>query len=137
MTPQPFSKSDLCWVVVKVFGAVLVLYSLGNLITAIVGWWISIDTFAAKDFPIGQVMLLVFAPLVFGVYFLRSGTVLYNCLMSVPLDWVGSGIGSMGLSEGERQSFEKWIGMNPHLKERDLIDQIALFRDAQNAGDVE
>ena len=136
MTSLPLSKSDLCWVVVRVFGAGLVLYGLGNLITAIAGWWIAMDTMAARDFPWEQVMLLVLAPLILGLYFLRSGSLFFRCLMFIPLESPEPNVDASGLTSEERRSFENWIKENPDLKERGLTDQIALFRDAQNAGEA-
>ena len=136
MTSPPFSKSDLCWVIVRVFGAGLILYALGNLITALAGWRIAMDTVAAKGFPLKQAMLLVLAPLILGLYFLRSGNLLFHCLMFVPSGSPGASVGASGLSGEEQQSFERWLEENPDLEKRDLTDQIALFRDAQNAGEA-
>ena len=42
----------------------------------------------------------------------------------------------MGLTEREQEAFDKWLEANPAMQKRNPSDQLALFRDAQEAGEV-
>ncbi|MEO0413889.1 MAG: hypothetical protein AAF226_02925, partial [Verrucomicrobiota bacterium] len=102
-------------------------------------------------FPMKQVLLNIVPILCLGVYLLINGAFLYRCLMSVPQFWKPSPLADhnqqhstaslsqqrpkpeewMGLIGDEISEFKTWLEKHPELKNRDLEDKIALFRDSQ------
>ena len=145
---NPITKSDLCWIIVKLFGFLLVFFSIYSLIVRFSAW-VMVDDSLSRSVEINGgwlfgVIFGYFLPLAIGIYLLTSGRILYDCLMSVPAtsqpisasvsDSESEGIRPSGLTQTEQEAFDKWLEANPAMQKRDPSDQLALFRDAQEAG---
>jgi len=163
MNEERLTKSDLCWVLVKLAGAVLVLYAVFVLYGAMV-------MYLAMDVPLGNsptklVFLTILMPLGLGIHLLVSGWTLHGLLMAVPnaggekMEATNVGgksekprerpttkpkkrstrelsLAQRRLSEEEFEKYQKWVEGNPEVMRRNEVDRLALFRDAQKSGKV-
>ena len=154
MEKEPLTKSDLCWVLVKLSGAVLLYQGLAGLFAGAITWVSLHET--AESLPPklrGQVMApvsvlfwSVLLPLIIGIRLLMSGRTLHGWLMMVPfLSGLDSGkgkpVGGESLAEQrltveEYEKYRTWLDGNDEVARRDEFDQLALFRDAQKRGEV-
>jgi hypothetical protein len=144
------TKEDLCWVVVKVAGAFLVYQAVATIYGAVVAWWSLRDSLEglseqARETAIRPLKILWYSSLLPGAVGLRllvSGSTLHRVLMAVPLGLKrtrppsGGSLAERRLSGDELIGFQKWLKDHPEFQERDEIDQLALFRDAQKSGEV-
>jgi len=90
--------------------------------------------------PVKVLFLSSFLPLLLGFRLLVSGTTLHGLLMRVPAGFGSSEeeiTSGQGLEAEEQAQFENWLQNNPEIQKRDVADRMALFRDAQKAGEVE
>lgn len=154
MEKEPLTKSDLCWVLVKLCGAVLVYQALAGMVAAMVTWSSLFET--AEGLPRklrGSVMApvkvlfwSVLLPLILGIRLLMSGRTLHGWLMMVPFvggveRGEGKPVGGDSLAEQrltaeEYEKYQRWLTENDEVSRRDEHDQLALFRDAQKRGEV-
>ena len=144
---SPLTKSDLCWVLVKLIGAYFVYLGLSGFFTAFISWSIVRETVemlsgsrrSSAYAPIKAIIAGSLLPLAIGAYLLNSGALLYQCLMSVPI-FQPSDRKRRELAPGivldnqEIEAFHTWLEQHPEFQNRPLVDQIALFRDAQGSG---
>lgn len=145
------TKEDLCWVLVKAAGAFLVYQALAVIYGAVVAWWTLRESLEglpeqARETAVRPLKVLWYSSLLpgaVGIRLLLSGSTLHRLLMAVPLGLKRNRMGSddhslaaRRLSEDELSSFQKWLSHHPEFQERDEIDQLALFRDAQKSGEV-
>ena len=156
---SPITKSDLCWVLIKLIGITLIYSAVYAIILGIGIWWEAgargrLDGYGSysEGIPFFETLsLTTLATLVIGIYLLTSGRFVFRILMSVPSEpkvFTPSQpsqttpkpktepVNSMGLTEREQQAFDKWLEANPDMQNRNPSDQLALFRDAQEAGDA-
>ena len=79
--------------------------------------------------------------LLVGIYLLKSGRLIHGLLMFIPLDCRAAeydgAIPGINLEGEELDEFKHWLESSPEISKRDRADQLALFRDAQRAGEVE
>lgn len=138
------SKSDLSWVLVKFLGAILLYMGVASIYGAFVGW-MSVKE-VIEDMPEssrGSVLVPLRAlcfgallQLIFGLYLVASGKMLYDVLMSVPFGFkdfssIPGSIAGVELPEEELEQFKSWLAQNSQFADRPPVDQVALFRDAQ------
>ncbi len=144
---SPLTKSDLCWVLVKLAGAYLIYLGLSGLFSAFISWNslkenLDLLSSSRRGSLLAPIKLMVagsLLPLAVGAYLLKSGMLLYQALMSVPIPQPGEGNGrelapGIVLDDHEIEAFHSWLEKNPGFQERPLVDQIALFRDAWGRG---
>lgn len=152
-TNNPLTKNDLCWVLVKLFGAVLLYFGISSLYSMVVTWWALSDMYEnlsksgamAAFSPLKILFWGALFPLVIGVRLLVSGSTLHGWLMRVPIGMRGRSakmrtdevsLAEVRLTAIELEEFKVWLEKNPEVMKRDEVDQLALFRDAQKAGEV-
>lgn len=156
------TKEDLCWVLVKLTGFILVMYAAFAIYGAVV-------MYLSADVPLGNspakmVFWTILLPLVLGIRLLVSGRTLHGWLMAVPdgkgetverpprekaspesseepvkeprKSTRGLPLAQRRLTEEEYEKFQKWLAEKPDMQKRDEVDQLALFRDAQKAGEA-
>jgi hypothetical protein len=136
MEKEPLTKSDLCWVVVKVIGVILVYQAIATL-----GGALFASIAASEGALLFSGFVVALFPLLIGLSLLISGTTLHGWLMMVPL---GSATNPMGgeslaekrLSSEEYEIYLDWLGGNEEAKDRDEFFRLALFRDAQRRGEI-
>lgn len=141
------TKSDLCWVLVKLAGAYFVYLALSGLFTAFISWSSVRESLemlpSARRAPVHAPIKLMIAasllPLAIGTYLLKSGELLYQCLMSVPVfqpaDRKSRELApGIVLDDHEIDAFHTWLEQNPQFQSRPLVDQVALFRDTWGKG---
>ena len=137
---------------VKLAGASLVYQGIAGIYAAIVTWMsmgeqldgLSGQGKSAVLLPLKVLFWSVLLPLGLGIRLLVSGTTLHGWLMMVPLGGgkfteQSSGNRSLArkrLDDEEFAQFNTWLKANPEKMKRDEVDQLALFRDAQKAGEV-
>lgn len=145
------TKSELCWVLVKLMGVVLLTWNLASLYEAIVAVWVMEEAFGGIAgqvplwAPVKVILVTMLLPIGLGIYLLASGRIVHTILMSVPLtvqfeqEKVSKEelIPGINLAGEELKDFKAWIEKNPGLSKRDRADQVALFRDAQKSGEVD
>lgn len=164
MREGALTKNDLCWVLVKLMGVVLVYHSLAAVAAVAAAWtaWLGIgdnleelsDENRKKVlWPVKAFLLAGLVQGGVGLRLLVSGSLLHGLLMAVPLgspEEAGApksktqkpkrrSYGSLAekrLSEDEFVVFQAWLEDHPEMKRRADIDQLALFRDAQKAGEI-
>ena len=142
------SKSDLCWALVKLLAAVLLYHGVAGLFGGWLAWSSISETIESLDekgatratAPIRVLLLGSLFPLLLGIYLAVSGRLAHRLLMSVPLGRdqhdQPSEIPGIGLTGHELEQFKRWLETNPKMSQRARVDQVALFRDAQNAGEA-
>lgn len=78
--------------------------------------------------------------LLVGCYCLISGQLIHRLLMFIPLNCraaeMDGAIPGINLEGEELDAFKQWLESSPEISKRDRADQLALFRDAQRAGEV-
>lgn len=145
--PSPLTKSDLCWVLVKLAGAYFGYLGLSGFFAAFISWsavresleMLSGPRKSSVYAPIKAIIAGALLPLAIGAYLLKSGALLYQCLMSVPI-FQPSDRKCRELAPGivldnhEIEAFHTWLEQHPEFQNRPLVDQIALFRDAWGTG---
>jgi hypothetical protein len=133
---HPLTKSQLCWVAIRLLGVyfgysavmAILTYSSGKLTFG------NSVPFLINGSPAGResgVIYLVFSvglPFVIGVYLLFGGSLIHRALLSEPND----SFGASTLTPREAEDFVNWLKRNPQYAERPEIDQVALFRDSQS-----
>ena len=152
---HPLTKSQLCWVIIKAFGALLVLRSFLLIPGFVLGGGFSSGL---RDFMIPH-LLNGIVQFIIGFYLLNGGHFIHRVLMSEPLPENPIPIPEpekrspdfrptpapvkpkepedpkTTLTASESAAFTQWISENSHLQTRPIADQIALFRDFQrNSG---
>jgi hypothetical protein len=143
---KPLTKSDLCWVLVKLAGVWLVYTGIASICGSTIIWFSMGDLIesipSARRGPVYSPMkVLLYSslmPLGLGIYLLKSGTMVYRWLMAIPVgardhESCDSFLGT-SLAGDEIETFKAWVKENPEMAGRETIDQIALFRDAQRKG---
>ena len=151
---SPLTKSDLCWVLVKLIGASFLYAGFAIIFSAALNWQSIKQDFelasaarkASMLVPIKLAIAGSLLPLAVGTYLMKSGGLLYHCLMSVPTFQpmvtkdqspakkrreLAPGI---VLDDHEIEAFHTWLDQHPEFQNRPLVDQIALFRDAWGKG---
>ena len=142
------TKNDLCWVLVKLVGAFLVYSGVAAIYASIVSWWSLSEMFeglpkrgqGAVWAPVKTLLFGSFLPLALGLRLLSSGTTLHGLLMRVPAGFVGKEVeitSGVELRTKENEAFKRWLKNNPEMEKRAAADRMALFRDAQKAGEAE
>ena len=146
---HPITKSDICWIIVKFMGLILVYQTCVLIYTAILGEIVYQEALEAlkgstRDLPpsparIALFRILIILPL--GLYLLTAGRAIHRLLMKVPTHVVRTeSVGKaqditpseiIGISKAELEQFKAWLANNPAVKKQDVEDQVALFRDAQ------
>ena len=136
--------------IVKLIAVCFLFAALASLAGVFVGWWEARAALEkireiqqATGLPVGleeservslrPLVWMVLGALIYfaiGVYLLLSGRLLHDCLMAVPGP---SSTLRTGLSEAEAAEFKAWLLQNPTMRDRELGDQVALFRDAEAA----
>ena len=143
---SPLSKSDLCWVLVRLAGVYFVYLGLSGLFTAFISWatireldLLTSAQLAPANASINGLIARSLLPLAIGAYLLKSGELLYRCLMFVPV-FQPAARNSRELAPGivlanhEIEAFHTWLEQHPEFQNRPLVDQIALFRDDWGKG---
>lgn len=144
---SPLTKSDLCWVLVKLVGVSFLYGGFSVLFGTALSWQSVKQDFelassarkASMLVPIKLAVAGSLIPLAVGAYLLKSGELLYQCLMSVP-SFPPAARNRRELAPGivlddrEIEAFHSWLKQHPEFQNRPLIDQIALFRDAWGKG---
>lgn len=144
---SPLTKSDLCWVLVKLIGASFLYAGFTIIFSAALSWQSIKQDFelagstrkASMLVPIKLAIAGSLLPLAVGAYLLKSGELLYQCLMSVPSFQpatrkrreIAPGI---VLDDDEIEAFHTWLEQHPEFQNRPLVDQVALFRDTWGKG---
>lgn len=144
---SPLTKSDLCWVLVKLIGASFLYAGFSVIFSAALSWQSIKQDFelanrtrkASMLAPIKLAVASSLLPLAVGTYLLKSGGLLYQCLMSVPSlppatrkrRELAPGI---VLDNDEIEAFHTWLEQHPEFQNRPLVDQVALFRDDRGKG---
>lgn len=142
MKKEPLTKNDLCWVLVKLLGAVLVYQAVAGVYAAVVMWMSFDEGVGEVAFMTARVLFWsILLPAIFGISLLISGRFLHGWLMMVPLEATGKPVGGDSLAERrlakeEFEKYQEWLEANPEMMKRDEVDRLALFRDAQKAGEV-
>lgn len=82
-----------------------------------------------------RVLLMIAFPilttLALGFYLLFGGRCEHDLMMAVPVGAMQEGrLNQLQLSEKEQKLFAEWLEANPAETHRDLVDQVALFRDS-------
>ena len=136
MEKEPFTKNDLCWVIVKLIGVVFLFQAVMTLAGSLL---LAFADSESEIFFKGFVVSLV--PLLVGIYLMASGAILHDWLMSVPIGSRKKPVGGDSLAQRrldaeEYESYLKWLEGNDEVINRDEFDRLALFRDAQKRGDV-
>lgn len=156
---NPISKGQLCWVLVRLIG-VFFLYQtvvgvfqffaafsmMGNLGSVNPG-----NPFGKGSGVLGPLFLVTAFYGAMAFYGLLGGATLHRLLMSespshpdetsrkrdhrpaIPIEPVDP---VTTLTESDSERFREWLSKNPELKGRLKEDQIALFRDARQSGDL-
>lgn len=148
MMKKPLTKSDLCWVLVKLAGVWLAYTGIASIYASAITWFAMGDLIesipSARRAPVYAPMkVLLYSsllPLGLGIYLLKSGTMVYRWLMAIPVGARGHGSSDTflgtSLAGDEVETFKTWLKENPEMAGRETIDQIALFRDAQRKNDA-
>ena len=141
------TKDDLCWVLVKLCGAVLVYKGISGVYAMAVTWWQIPEVGGGvpelvKHQLLSPVKILFFSallPLIVGFFLLASGATLHRLLMQIPIGFSreqGDSLAEKKLSNEELKEFRAWPKDNPDIERRNQIDKLVLFRDAQKAGEM-
>jgi hypothetical protein len=140
---KPVSKSDICWILVKVAGVWLIYTAIAALYASAVTWFSMSDLIekipnkqrGSVYAPMKVLIYSAFLPFALGLYLLNSGRTIHRILMSIP---IGSrdhddknALAGTTLVGDEAEAFKNWLTEHPEMSKRESIDQIALFRDAQ------
>ncbi len=139
---SPLSKSDLCWVLVRLVGVSFIYAGFSVLFGAALTWQSFKQDFELASTsrkvsmlkPIKMAVASSLLPLGIGAYLLKSGELLYRCLMFVPGVQTGDRkrrelAPGIVLANHEIEAFHTWLEQHPEFQNRPLVDQIALFRD--------
>lgn len=144
---SPLTKSELCWIIVRLAGVSFIYGGVSVLFGAALTWQSFKQDFELASTsrkvsmlkPIKTAVASSLLPLGIGVYLLKYGELLHRCLMFVPglqpTDRKNRELApGIVLANDEIEAFHTWLEQHPEFKNRPLVDQIALFRDAQGSG---
>ncbi|YCM45943.1 hypothetical protein V2O64_07935 [Verrucomicrobiaceae bacterium 227] len=138
---QPITKSDICWILIKVAGFWLLYTAIATLYASVVTWFSMSDL--VKELPknsrgslyspIKVIFYSAFPPLAGALYLLKSGTAIHHCLMSIPVKSrnLDAPFPDTEQDQDKNEAFKAWLADHPDFASRHPSDQMALFRDFQ------
>ncbi|MBK1833554.1 hypothetical protein [Roseibacillus ishigakijimensis] len=149
------TKNQLCWVVIRSFGIVLIFQAfltfVGLLVANLVSGNLLLSSLSGGNLSFVLTFLFsVGAPAAMGCYLLFGGRGIHDRLMFQPIEGPSPHIppvhavnpddevdSATSLTRRELRIFTEWLDAHPEFQKCSQPDQIALFRDAQNAGEMD
>lgn len=140
MNENPLTKSQLAWLCIRLIGLFCIFRGAVTLVMAIFGTSILKKPFvngsSGSFTPFLFILLFGFSTvglIALGIYLVKNGQRVHGWLMFEGSIQEASVDPETELTEKQTIEFKKWIADNPAIESRDLIDQLALFRDYLNA----
>lgn len=140
------TKSDLCWVLIKGAGVLMLIRTL----LYVIGFGLGGGFGGPLSAPATTLLISSAILIAVAIYLIKGGRLVHQILMSVPPEPSGSSIDATEsktnvrtsvakdpedpnttLTATESKDFADWIKANSQYETRSLMDQIALFRDFQ------